>query len=175
MKRNVLVFGSIAGLILAGFMVYASLLINNNPQFKSNDVAGWAGMIAVFALMFIGVKNYRDKYNDGFISFGKAFKTGFYIALLASTIYVVAGLMIYYVFIPGWLDKYIEHVMYCEKLKGASAAELTRKSRDMANFKEMYKNPAFVVFMTYMEVLPVGTIVALISALVLKRKPKMVL
>jgi len=164
-----------AGVILAGFMVYVSLLVYNNPNFKSNDIVGWAGMIAVFALMFVGIKNYRDKYNGGFISFGKAFKTGFYIALLASTIYVIAGLMIYYVFMPDWLDKYIEHVMYCERLKGATAAELNKKAQDMANFKEMYKNPAFVVFMTYMEVLPVGVIVALISAFILKRKPRTVL
>jgi ethanolamine transporter EutH len=175
MKRNVIVFGIILGLILTGNMVYMCLRCYNNPYFKSNDIIGYAAMIAVFALMFVGIKNYRDKYLDGFISFGKAFKTGFLMALLASTMYVVGGLILIYQFIPDFIDKYIEHVMYMAREKGASTAELEKKAADMANFKEMYKNPLFVIFVSYMEVLPIGTIVALISALILKRKPKIVL
>jgi hypothetical protein len=96
-------------------------------------------------------------------------------ALLASTMYVVGGLILIYQFIPDFIDKYIEHVMYMAREKGASTAELEKKAADMANFKEMYKNPLFVIFVSYMEVLPIGTIVALISALILKRKPKIVL
>jgi hypothetical protein len=36
----------------------------------------------------------------------------------------------------------------------------------------MYENPLFVVLITYSEVLPVGLVVAFISSLILKRKPK---
>ena len=55
--------------------------------------------------------------------------------------------------------------------KGATEAELQEKAAEMANFKEMYKNPLFVVVVTFLEVFPVGLIVALVSALILKRKP----
>ena len=40
----------------------------------------------------------------------------------------------------------------------------------MANFGRMYKNPLFNAMMTYVEILPVGLIVTLISSLILKRK-----
>ena len=79
--------------------------------------------------------------------------------------YVVVWLFCYYLFVPDYLDKYIPHV-----LKEASAAELPSKTKEMESFREMYKSPFFVVLITYAEVLPIGLLVALISALILKKK-----
>ncbi|HKZ36681.1 MAG TPA: DUF4199 domain-containing protein, partial [Chryseolinea sp.] len=106
MKKNVWVFGIITGLIISSFMLYAAMECYTNPDMETNDVVGYAGMIAVFSLIFVGVKNYRDKYNGGVITFGKAFKTGLYITLIASSMYVLVWLIDYYVFIPDFLDKY---------------------------------------------------------------------
>ena len=172
MKRNVWTFGTITGLIITLFMLYTARECYTNADMQGNDVVGYAGMIAVFSLIFIGIKNYRDKYNDGIISFGLAFKTGLYITLVASVMYVVVWLIDYYIFIPDFLDKYIPHVLKEASRKGATQAELQEKAAEMANFKEMYKNPLFVVVITFLEVFPVGLIVALVSALILKRKPK---
>lgn len=172
MKKNVLIFGSIAGLLIALFMVYGAAECYTNPDMQPNDVVGYAGMIAVFSLVFIGVKNYRDKYSAGIISFAQAFKTGIYITLIASAMYVLVWLVDYYIFIPDFLDKYILHVMKDATRNGATPEELKEKAAEMANFKEMYKNPLFVIVITFLEVFPVGLIVALVSALILKRKPK---
>lgn len=40
----------------------------------------------------------------------------------------------------------------------------------MADFASMYKNPFFNALITYTEILPVGLIVTIISALILKKK-----
>lgn len=172
MKKNVWVFGSIAGLIFSSYMVYATRECYTNPDMKTNDVVGYAGMIAVFSLVFVGIKNYRDKYNNGIISFGQAFKTGLYITTIASSMYVAVWLIEYYVFIPDFLDKYIPHVLKEAGRKGATPAELKEKAAEMANFKAMYQNPFFVIVSSFLEIFPVGLIVALISALILKRKSK---
>jgi len=172
MKKNVWIFGSIAGLIISAFMLYAANECYTNPDMKANHVVGYAGMIAVFSLIFVGVKNYRDKYNGGLISFGQAFMTGLYITLIASTIYVLVWLVDYYIFIPDFFDKYILHVLKEATRKGATEAELKEKAAEMANYKEMYKNPLLVILFTLLEVFPVGVVVALVSALILKRKPK---
>jgi hypothetical protein len=172
MKRNVLIFGFILGFILAGHAVYMMSLVHRNPDFESNDFVGYAAMVIVFSLTFFGIRNYRNKQLNGVISFGEAFKTGALIALVGSTLYVVIGLSYYYVFVPDFLDKYSLHVMHQATRNGATATELASKAQEMEQFKEMYKNPLFAILISYAEVLPIGLIVALVSSLFLKRKPK---
>jgi hypothetical protein len=170
MKRNVLIFGLILGTILAGHVIYMMDLVHSNPNLESNDVVGYAAMVVVLSLIFFGIRNYRNKELGGLISFGQAFKTGALIALVGSTMYVVGGLSYYYMVIPDFVDKYAEHVMIMATRHGATAAELTAKTQEMAQLKEMYKNPLFVVLISYMEVLPVGLVVALVSSFILKKK-----
>lgn len=170
MKKNILLFGLISGLIITANMVTMSTVCNNNPQFEANEVLGYAAMIVAFSFIFFGIKNFRDKQNDGVITFAQAFKMGFLMALVASTMYVVVWLFYYYVFIPGFFDQYIKHVLYEAKLKGLTEGEISEKAKELAEYKELYKNPLFVILITYLEVLPIATVITLISALILKRK-----
>lgn len=165
MRKTVLIFSLILGAILSINIFVLVNMLYNNPDFKGNDVLGYTVMVVVFSLIFFGVRNYRNKQLGGFISFGRAFKTGVLIAFLASTIYVAVWLFYYYLFVPDFMDVYTQHV-----LKNTSATELAAKTKEMADFKEMYKNPLFTILITYSEVLPVGLIVALVSAFILKRK-----
>lgn len=171
MKRNVLIFGLTLGVILAGHATYMMSLVYRNPEFESNDIVGYAAMIVVFSLTFFGTRNYRNNYLDGVISMGKAFKTAALIALVGSTMYVIVGLGYYYLFVPDFLDKYTLHVLHMATKNGATAAELAARTKEMEQFSEMYKNPFFAILISYMEVLPVGLIVAFISSLILKKKP----
>lgn len=170
MKRNVLIFGVVLGTILCVNMIYMVHLCYTNPDFKSNDIVGYASMVVIFSLIFVGIRNYRNRQTGGLISVGKAFKTGLLIALTGSTIYVIVWLFYYYLFVPDYLDLYIPHVLKEAAQNGAT--ELAAKTKEMMNFKEMYKKPLFVILITYSEVLPVGIIVAFISSLILKKKNK---
>ncbi|WP_221391722.1 DUF4199 domain-containing protein [Dyadobacter sp. NIV53] len=172
MRRNVIVCGLISGIILAGFMVVVTSICYQNEDFQSSMVLGYSSMILAFSLIFVGVKNLRDKFNNGFITFGKAFRIGIYITLIASTMYVLAWVIDYYLFIPDFMDKYTAHVMREIKAAGADQMEIDKKAAEMLDYKEMYKNPLLVLLLTYMEVIPVGLVVSLISALILKRKSK---
>ena len=170
MKKNIIVGGLISGLILAAFMVVVTAICYKNEDFESSMVLGYASMILAFSMSFVGVKNYRDRFNNGFVTFGKAFTIGLYITLIASTIYVLVWLIDYYLFIPDFLDKYSAHVLREAKTAGASPVEMQEKVDEMGGYKEMYKNPLLVILLTYTEVLPVGLVVSIISALILKRK-----
>jgi len=170
MKKIVLVFGLIAGLIVTALMVFSIAKCYNNRDFESSMLLGYAAMLLAFSFIFVGIKNYRDKYNNGVITFGKGFKIGLLISLVASTMYVIVWLIDYYLFIPDFMDRYADHVLLQAKKNGATAAELTAKTKQMAEYKEIYKNPILVVLFTYAEILPIGLLITIISALILKRK-----
>src|SRR5687768_13509514 len=172
MKKIVLVCGSIAGLIVAALMVTYMGIYYSTGKFGSSMLLGYGTMVLALSLVYVGIKNYRDKHNNGIISFGKAFKIGILISLVASTIYVIVWMVDYYVFIPDFMDKYAAATIDQAKAEGASQLELDKKVEEMNYFKKLYKNPLMVVLFTYIEILPVGIIVTLISALLLKRKNK---
>ena len=170
MKKNVLVFGLISGLIAAGTLLVSIEYGYSNPNFKGGMWLGYGSMIVAFSLIFVGIKNLRDKYYDGSINFGKAFKTGLLIALIGSTMYVAAWVVDYYCFHPDFMDKYAASVMTQAKTDGASVAEINKQQAQMATYAEMYKNPFMLIVLTYIEILPVGIVIALLAAFILKRK-----
>jgi hypothetical protein len=92
------------------------------------------------------------------------------IVLIASTIYVVSWLIDYFYFIPDFAEKYSAHLLANLRASGASQVEIDKQAKEMANFATIYKNPIYNAAMTYVEILPVGLVVTLISALILKRK-----
>lgn len=169
MKKIVLVYGIIAGLIVTVMMAFSTSYYCAKGDFEGGMIYGYSAMIIAFSMIFVGVKSFRDKHNGGMINFGKAFKIGLFISLIASTIYVIGWLINYYCFIPDFMDKYAVAMLNKSKASGISADELAKKAADMAQMKEWYKNPLFVILMTYVEILPVAVVVTLISALILKR------
>jgi hypothetical protein len=173
MKKNVIVFGLISGLIVSTLMILSMAKCYEMPENYDNGMLiGYGSMLIAFSFVFVGIKNQRDKYNGGTITFGQAFKTGLFITLIASTMYVIAWMIDYYYFIPDFMDKYSVHMMNEVKASGVSQEKMAEKMTDIAKMKEWYKNPVFVILMTYLEVLPVGLVFALIGALIFKRKPK---
>ncbi len=170
MKKTVLIFGAIAGLIVAGMMSYSAGTCMKTGNFENGMIYGYTGMIVAFSMIFVGIKNFRDRYNQGVISFGKAFKVGFFIALLASTIYVVTWLFEFYCFFPDFAEKYALMTVEKAKASGASAEAISKAVASGEQLKAGYKNPLFVILLTYLEILPLGVIIALIAAAILKRK-----
>ena len=173
MKKNVIIYGLIAGIVVSILMLFSINYISHvedKVDYNTSLLIGYASMLIAFSLVYVGIRNYRDKYNGGVISFGKAFKIGTMIVLIASTIYVVAWLIDYFFFIPDFAEKYSAHMLDELKASGASQTEIDKQTKEMTEFARMYKNPFFNAMMTYVEILPVGLIVTLISSLILKRK-----
>lgn len=164
MKKIILIFGTVIGTILTANAIIVIRMMYSNSAFKGNDIVGYATMVVMFSLIYFGARNYRNNFLDGKISFLKALKTGALICLVASTVYTVLGLLYYYLFVPDFLDVYTEYV-----IRNSAPDEVETKTAQMANFKEMYKNPLFAILITYIEVLPVGMIVALFSALIVRK------
>lgn len=170
MKKKILIYGLLAGLIVSAMLVITCIRCYYEKDFSGSMIVGFTVMILAFAFIFIGIKNYRDQFNNGTVTFGKAISIGLYITLIASTMYVVVWLISFYGFIPDYMDKYTEHVINNAKANGVSKADLAKQVAEMQDYKDMYSSPVGVVLLTYLEILPVGLIITLLSALVLKRK-----
>lgn len=171
MKKTILTYGLIAGAIVTSLMVFSTYWCYNNPDFKASMVIGYLGMLVAFTFVFIGIKNFRDKQNLGSITFVQAFKIGALISLIASTCYVAVWLVEYYVFIPDFMEKYTAMMLKEAQQSGLSDAAMQAKREEMQMYTQWYKNPLMVILMTYMEILPIGLVIALVSSLILKRKP----
>jgi hypothetical protein len=170
MKKIVWLNGLLAGLIVSAMLVISTWMCYHDENFKSSMLAGFGTMIVAFSTIFLAVMRIRDNYNRGVITFSKAFITGFYITLIASTIYVVVWLVAYYIFMPDFMDKYTAHVIREAKADGSTPQEISATIQEMNNYKEWYKNPVYVVLLTYMEILPVGLVMSIVSAFLVKRK-----
>jgi hypothetical protein len=175
MKKNILVFGTISGVIISTFMgitmAVKSCGSSDADGGRSSMIIGFTAMAVAFSFVFVGIKNYRDKQNGGVITFGKGFLLGFLISLVASTLYVITWGVEFHYFIPDFMDKY--SAMQVKQLheSGISGAALDEALRSIESASYNYKhNPLFFAMYTYMEILPVGIIITLLSALILKRK-----
>lgn len=173
MKKNIIIYGVIAGIIVSVLMLSIVNYVSHcegSVDYDTSLLIGYASMLVALSLVFVGIRNYRDKYNGGVISFGKAFKTGIMIVLIASTIYVIAWVVDSSFFIPDFAEKYSAQKLAELKASGASQIKIDKETKEMADFVRMYKNPFFNAMMAYVEILPVGLVVTLISSLILKRK-----
>lgn len=72
---------------------------------------------------------------------------------------------------PDFMDKYSALQVKQLHESGISGAELDKALKSIESESYNYKhNPFFFAMYTYMEILPVGILISLISALILKRK-----
>jgi len=71
------------------------------------------------------------------------------------------------------MDKYSAHAISQISKKRGNCAVIAAKTQNINTMKAMYNTPIGVVLLTYMEILPLGLIVTIITALILKRKASM--
>jgi len=164
MNKIIIKNALLGSIIVSALLVFVTLYMKANPEKEVSMLIGFAVMILAFFFVAFGIKQQREA-NNGVISFGKAFMTGFWITLIISTIYVLVWLVILYNFFPNFMEHYAN--MAIEK---ASPEEVVKVTEEMNTYKEMYKSPIMVILLTYMEILPLGIIFSLVSALILKKK-----
>jgi hypothetical protein len=78
--------------------------------------------------------------------------------------------VIYFKMAPGFAEKYAAYAIESVKRSGASQQQIDATTRQMQTFKQMYDNPLTNAAMTFLEPLPVGVLVSVISAVVLRRR-----
>ncbi len=173
MKKTVLTFGLIGGAIMAA-MMFAALPFVEKIGFDKGAIVGYTTVILAFMLVFFGIRSYRENVSDGHISFGRAFAVGILITAVACVCYVVAWEILYFNFMPDFMDKYAGYVIEKARASGTSQQAIDAQLQQMKSFKAMYDNPFFNAAITFTEPFPIGLIVTLISAAILRKKTRTV-
>jgi hypothetical protein len=171
MRKVILVNGIIAGLIVSA-MLLVNMNLDKDVNYDYGMLIGYTSMVIALSTIFFGIKTCRDQYENGTISFGHAFGVGMMITLVASLLYI-ATWEVYRVsstkgeqYMEQWSEGYLNKM----KEAGATPTELQEKKAELAQWTEWYKNPLIRFAMTLMEILPVGIVISLIAAAVLRKR-----
>ena len=169
MKKTVLTFGLIAGVIISVLMD-SSLLLANKIGPGHSMALGYTIMVASFLLIYYGIRSYRDNTLAGQISFGRAFACGILITLITTVCYVATWEILYFNFMPHFMDGYFSAQIHKVQSSGLDPATTATRVAAILRSQQLYQNPFVNMAYTSMEPLPVGIIISLISAAVLRRR-----
>jgi hypothetical protein len=171
MKSIVLVFGLISGTIVSAMFIITLYLYRTGAvNMGGGEIIGYSTMVISLSLIFFGIKSYRDNHLSGVIKFGKGLQVGLLIAVVASLFYATAWEITYTQFMPDFLDQYATMCEAKAKAEGASQIEMEKVLTRIDQTREIYKSPVLRFGLTFMEIFPVGVVIALISAAMLRKK-----
>ena len=169
MQRIILTYGLIAGLVVGvPLFLMGTLMADNPPSGTIGMAIGYLIMLVAFTAIFAGVKQHRDHHCGGAIRFLPAFGMGVAITLIASLVYVLAWEAVLAVNGGDYIAQMAAQMIEEKRASGASPAEIAALSNQMAQMQGYYANPLLRVLITMSEILPIGLLVALVAALLLR-------
>lgn len=173
-KKTVLTFGIISGVIVT-ILMGINTVFADRIGFDRAIIVGYTSMLVAFLLVFFGIKSYRDNVGNGEISFGRAFSVGILITLITCAFYVLTWEVLYYTVLHDFPEKYGNYLIEKERAAGASAEQIAQKLEEVKQMKTLLDNPLLapaIIFIS--EPLPVGLVMTLISAAILRKRRRQV-
>ena len=171
MKKNVWKYGLLSGLVLAVLMAI-TVPFEHHIKASYGMLVGYTIMVLSFLIVFVGVKHYRDTECGGSITFGRAFAAGALMMLIACLCYVAMWEVLSATVEKNFAHDYAASMVKRAQNSGLQGAALDAKIAEAHNFEVMYANPLYRMSMTLLEPLPVGLVMALVTAGILRRKPE---
>ncbi|OJJ17875.1 hypothetical protein BKI52_28875 [marine bacterium AO1-C] len=172
MARNILIYGLIGGAVMTILHFATIPLWDKDNNYDLGEVFGYASMILSLLAVYLGIKHYRDKYNNGSISFKQGFTVGLSISTVAGMLFAFYVYFFYTKIDPEFMSKYQKH--FIEKIE-KSTASAQEKAKQIAELKKDFANPlynnwAFQSFLMFATVFLIGVVVTLLSSGILKKQ-----
>lgn len=169
--KYALTYGFLSGLVIIVTMI-TGIVFSGHESFFSSEWFGYLVMLVALTFIFVGVKRFRDVDRGGVIKFVPAFAMGLAIATAAGVAYVAVWEVYLAMTDYKFMDEYIAGIMRARQAQGISGAALAAELAKLESMRSSYANPLFRIPMTFLEIFPVGLLVSLVSALLL-RNPKL--
>jgi hypothetical protein len=170
MLRSILSYGVLAGLIVGVPLSGLTIAMNGHQLLRYGMVIGYTLMLIALSTVFVAIKRRRDVDLGGVIKFWPAFGLGLGISFVAGVLYVVAWEAAVAVTHSDFAGTYANALIEQEKAKGVTGEALSKFVAGMENFKAQYQNPLYRLPMTFAEIFPVGVLVSLVSAGLLRNR-----
>lgn len=171
--KTVLTFGLISG-GLSSLMMLLTVPFLDRIGFEYGEYLGYTAIVASFLPIFFGIRAYRDEVSGGTLTFGRGFLVGALIALISSLFYIATWQVVYFKLTPDFGQKYQAYVIEKMKKEGETQQKIDETLRQFQSFKAYYDVPLINALVTLIEPLPIGLLISLISAGILRRKPQTV-
>ncbi|MCP3728992.1 DUF4199 domain-containing protein [Sphingomonas sp. MG17] len=169
MFRMILTHGLIAGVVVGVPLFMMGTLMADNPPTGAVGMAiGYLTMLIAFTTIFVAIKRRRDVELGGVIRFWPALGMGLAIALVGSLCYILAWEAVLAVNGGDFIASMSEQMVAERQAAGASAAEIAELRTQMAEMQRIYTNSFARFAITFVEVFPVGLLVSLLSAALLR-------
>jgi hypothetical protein len=169
MIRRILSQGLVAGLIV-GLPLFGVTVATQGHTLQYGVALGYLTMLVALSTIFVAIKRRRDLDLGGVIGFWPAFGLGMAISGVASVCYVLAWEAALSVTGMDFAGDYARALIAQQREQGLSGEALARFTAEMEAFKAQYANPLYRVPMTLAEILPVGLLVSLVSAGLLRNR-----
>ena len=163
MRRTILTYGLISGVIIILGMI-ATIVFSA----KHSLWLGYLIMLIGLSAILLAIKQHRDKVLGGVIKFWPAFLVGLGVAVVAGVAYVLIWEVYLAITHYRFMDDYAAGMLAAEKAKGLAGAAYAKRAAEMAEMVRSYANPLYRMPMTFIEIFPVGLLVALVSAALLR-------
>lgn len=169
MKKAVWKYGLLSGAALA-VMLALTVPFEHYTSARWGMVVGYTIMLLSFLIVFVGVKHYRDVECEGTIGFGKAFAAGVLMMLISCGCYVAMWDVLVATVEKNFAHDYAASMTRRAQNSGLQGAALEAKMAEIRKFEAAYSNPVYRMAMTLLEPLPVGIVMALVTAGILRRR-----
>ena len=170
MRPTVLTFGLISGAV-SSLLMLMTVPFMDRIGFDKGEVIGYTLIVASLLPVYFGIRSYRENVGGGAVSFGRAFAVGLLISVISCACYVVTWEFVYFKLAPDFADKFSAYAIEKARASGATPEKIDETARQMQQFKAMYDQPLVNAAITFMEPFPIGLIITVVSAAILKRKP----
>jgi len=170
LKKTILTFGLISGVLSSVMMCATIPFLHDIDHGQKGLVIGYTTIVLAGLLVFFGIRSYRDNLAGGVITFGRAFTIGICITLISCIFYVVTWEIIYFNFLHGFMDSYFAHQIQKVQSTPGTPEAIQAKVASIRHSQQLYENPFVNALYTFIEPFPVGLLITLISAAILRKK-----
>jgi len=168
MIRSILIYGIVAGAISIGGGIWGIAVADAESSMAFLAYLGYLTMLVALSVIFIGIKRYRDHHLGGIIKFTTGLQIGVGIAAVAGVIYVGVWEVYLAMTDHDFIGQYAASIIADKQAAGVTGAELEAVIQDMEQLQTSYADPLFRLPMTFVEIFPVGLVIALVSSAILR-------